>query len=189
MDRIADYSGTFLNHMEGNYRPGDRDLAVELAEALGLAVVEMRFTETSRPLLAGHFNGADRDPTNNIVFLFEMPEVQHRVMELLDRRFEEDVELREAMQAFREATARMPPLMSHFGIRYGSEAEQARVVEKLSGGLSAGLAERVNVWEVPAYKPIGGLPDIRQVFVTTNVLSIGTAGFDQAIELQAVRGE
>ena len=78
MRKIKDYEGTFLNHLEGMYRAEDRDAAVALAEALGLAVVEMRFTENSRPLLAGHFNSEDRDPTNNVVFLYEMPELLRR---------------------------------------------------------------------------------------------------------------
>lgn len=187
MNTISDYSGTFLNHMEGHYRPGERALAAEFADALGLAVVEMQFTPTSRPLLAAHFEGDDRDPTNNIVFLFEMPEVQQRVMAALDRQMEQDAELREAMEAYRDVAARMPAIMPHFGIRYRSEAEQAAVVDKLKTGISPELAKRLSVHEAPRYEPMPGLPDIKQVFVRTDVLSIGTAGFQQAIELQAVR--
>jgi len=41
---------------------------------------------------------------------------------------------------------------------------------------------------VPPYEPIDGLPDIRQVFLRTDVLSVGAAGFEQAIELQVERG-
>jgi hypothetical protein len=40
---------------------------------------------------------------------------------------------------------------------------------------------------VPAYKPIEGLPDIRQIFVRTDVFFVGAASFEQAIELQVVR--
>ena len=35
MNKIAEYGGTLLNHVETLYRPGERELAVELAEALG----------------------------------------------------------------------------------------------------------------------------------------------------------
>lgn len=35
----------FLNHMEGIYRPGDRELTVELVEALGLVTANIQFTE------------------------------------------------------------------------------------------------------------------------------------------------
>lgn len=188
MDKISDYEGTFLNHLEGMYRSEDRRAAVALAEALGLAVVELRFTENSRPLLAGHFNPQDRDPTNNIVFLYEMPDILQRTVDLLDRKIGEDKELGDAMAAYRQAAAAMPPIMPHFGIRYGSEDELKAVMARLTDGLAPAVASRVSLFEVPAYEPVPGLPDIRQVFVRTDILTIGTTAFEQAIELQAVRG-
>ncbi|MDR2857073.1 MAG: hypothetical protein LBV50_04415 [Novosphingobium sp.] len=188
MDRIGDYAGAFLNHLEGMYRPEDRALAIGLAEAIGLRVVEMKFTASSRPLLAGHFNDADRDPTNNILFLYEMPPMLLRVVDLLRDRVEHDAGLKEAMAAYRGAVAKAPPLAPHFGIRFGSEAALAAVLDRLAHGLGPELAARVSVWEVPPYEPIDGLPAVRQVFVRTDVMTVGTAGFEQAIELQALFG-
>ena len=63
MKRFAEYEGGFLNHLEGFYRAEDRELAVELAQALELAVSEIRFTAQSRPVTAVHPNADDRDPT------------------------------------------------------------------------------------------------------------------------------
>lgn len=187
MKRISEYQGCFLNHLEGVYRKEDRDLAIELAEALGLTVTEMRFTATSNPLLAVHPNGQDRDPTNNIIFLFEMPELQRRVLDLMERNVGRDEELGAAMEAYRTAARAMPPIMPHFGLRYGSTDELAAVVDRLENNLSEALKARIGVFEVPPYKAIDGLPDIRQVFVRTDVFGIGAIGFDQAIELQVVR--
>lgn len=188
MNRIDQYNGTFLNHLEGMYRAKDRSLAVELAEAIGLQVKELCFTATSRPLLSGHLNPEDPDPTNNIIFLYEMPELLRNVVNLLDKKIEADEELNAAMTTYREAVTRMPPMMPHFGIRFRTGSELGIVVDRLKNNLSPALAERVSVFEVPAYEPIKGLPDIRQVFVRTDVLTIGAAGFEQAIELQALRG-
>ena len=81
----------------------------------------------------------------------------------------------------------MPPILPHFGLRYGSADELQAVMNRLEHELSSALRERVSLFEVPAYEPIDGLPDIRQVFVVTDVLSVGAAGFDQAIELQVDR--
>lgn len=187
MKRFTDYEGGHLNHLEGFYRSEDRGLAVELAEALEMSVSEIQFTAQSRPVTALHPNAEDRDPTNNVIFLYEMPEVQRRVIDLIERRFETDPELREAVHVYRETARNMPPIMPHFGLRYRSAEKLQSVMDKLEQGLSPSLKSRVAVWEVPPYEPIEGLPDIRQVFVRTNVLTIGAAGFEQAIELQVVR--
>lgn len=187
MKRISEYEGSFLNHMEGIYRPGDRELAVELVEALGLVAAEIQFTENSRPTLAVHPNPGDRDPTNNVFFLYEMPERQKKVIDLMEQKIAADPELRDAVQDYRETAAKMPAVMPHFGLRYGSAAELQKVMDRLEHELSPALKERVGVFEMPAYEPIDGLPDIRQVFVRTDVFSVGAAGFEQAIELQVDR--
>jgi hypothetical protein len=187
MQQISDYAGAFYNHMEGIFRPEDRELALELAEALGLTVQEIRFTATSRPIIALHPNGEDKDPTNNVFFLFPMPEGQQKVLDLMKAKIAADPELDAAISEFREAAHRMPPMMPHFGLRYRSSAELKAVTDRIGNGLSPALKARVGLFEVPHYDPVGGLPDIRQVFVTTDVFTIGTAGFEQAIELQVDR--
>lgn len=188
MKRISEYEGSFLNHLEGFYRPEDRDLVVELVEALGLVAAEIQFTANSRPTLAVHPNAADRDPTNNVFFLYEMPEVQRKVIELMEQRIAADPQLRGAVEEYRETARKMPPIMPHFGLRYGSSEALEAVLDRLEHGVSPALGKRVSVWEVPPYEPIDGLPDIRQIFLRTDVLSVGTAGFEQAIELQVERG-
>jgi hypothetical protein len=187
MKKMSDYDGSFLNHMEGIYRAEDRSLVIELAQALGLAVSEIQFTAKSRPLIAVHPNADDRDPTNNVFFLYEMPEVQRRLVDLFEYQIDRDPELQEAMLAYREAAAKAPPIMPHFGLRYRSPSALEAVTDQLANGLSPELKSRVSVWEVPPYKPVNGLPDIRQVFVRTDVFFVGASPFEQAIELQVVR--
>ena len=98
-----------------------------------------------------------------------------------------ETELRAVIGEFRESARKMPPLMPHFGVRYRSSAELEAVTDRIANGLSPALKDRVSLFEVPHYDPVEGLPDIRQVFVTTDVFTIGTAGFEQAIELQVDR--
>jgi hypothetical protein len=186
--RMSEYEGSFLNHMEGVFRPEDRALAIELVKALGLAAAEIKFTENSKPLIAVHPNANDRDPTNNVFFLYEMPQVQRTVIDLMEKKFAADPELRDAMKAYRETTRHMPAIMPHFGLRYGSSEALQAVVDRLESELSPELEKRVAVFEGPPYEPIDGLPDIRQVFVRTDVFAVGATGFEQAIELQVERG-
>lgn len=187
MKTFSEYQGGFLNHLEGVYRPDDRALAKELAEALGLLVREVRFTETSHPLLSVHPNGEDLDPTNNVIFLYEMTPDDDAFVALLQDRMAADAELRSAVEARRERVRTRPASMPHFGLRYRSREALERVLDRLRAGLSADLAGRVSVAEMPAYKPIAGLPDIRQVFVSSDVFAIGSLGLDQVIELQVER--
>ena len=62
MTRISDYEGKLLSHLQGFFHPGDRDLAVELMEALGLACVEVR-TSGDHSLTRVHVNAGDGDDT------------------------------------------------------------------------------------------------------------------------------
>lgn len=187
MKKMAEYEGGFFNHMEGIYRSEDRDLAWELVEALGLVASEIRFTATSRPLIAAHPNSEDRDPTNNVFFLYEMPAEQRTVLDLMEKKTMEDQELHDAVETYRAKVRAMPPMMPHFGLRYGSSEALQKVMDTLEHDVSPALKKRVALFEVPAYKPIDGLPDIRQVFVRTDIFFVGAAGFEQAIELQVDR--
>lgn len=189
MKKMVEYEGGFFNHMEGIYRAEDRDLAWELVQALGLVASEIRFTATSRPLIAAHPNAEDRDPTNNVFFLYEMPAEQRTVLDLLDQKIAADKELNDAVETYRAKVRAMPPMMPHFGLRYSSAAALQKVMDTLENDISSDLKQRIALFEVPAYKPIDGLPDIRQIFVRTDVISVGAAGFEQAIELQVDRNK
>ena len=131
MKKIASYEGAFFNHMEGIYRAEDRQLAWELVEALGMVASEIRFTAKSRPLIAAHPNADDRDPTNNVFFLYEMPEEQRTVLDLMQQKISADPQLHDAVEAYRNKARAMPPIMPHFGLRYGSAQALQKVMDKL----------------------------------------------------------
>jgi hypothetical protein len=62
-----------------------------------------------------------------------------------------------------------------------------QVIEQLNA-TSEDLKARVTVTEMPPYPARPGMPDIRQVFVQSDVITTSPAGFGQAIELQVDRG-
>lgn len=186
--KISDYQGTFLNHLEANYRPGDCDLAVELVEALGLTAAPLEFTKNSpRPLIAIHPNAEDRDVTNNVIFIYEMAPAQAKLDSALRKKFLKDPELKEAVTSFQELFTQYPGGTPHFGLRYPSAEALDWAITKVQEGLSDELRQRVTITEMPPYPAMPGMPDIRQVFVHTDVITTSPAGFGQLIELQIER--
>lgn len=187
MKNISDYKGNLLNHLEGVYRPGDRPLVLELFEALNLVALEIKFTETMKPLVAIHPNGEDRDATNNIIFLSEMSGPQLAFEDLMQKKIEADPEMNAAMADYRDRVTTRPSGIPHFGFRYPSKQALEAVIEKLKTTLSPALKDRVSVREAPPYPVMAGMPDIRQVFVYTDVFTAGPIAYGQLIELQVVR--
>lgn len=188
MDRIADYTGVLLNHLEAVYRPGERDLAREFLAALGMAVREFSFTAGSPgQMFAVHVDETDQDMTNNIVFLHQMSPAQAQLDALLRERLASDPGLAAAYADWRQTMESAPGGTPHLGLRYRSMEAVDTVTEQLTTGLSDTLAGRVTVTEMPPYPARAGVPNIRQVFVYTDVVSTSMAGHGQLIELQVER--
>ena len=188
MQKIGEYSGQLLNHFEAVYRPGDRRLAREFLEALGLYVEDYAVSDPdAESMLAIHFEPADRDATNNLIFLHQMSAAQAAFDALLQSRLADDDALAGAHAEFLETVKRYPGATPHFGIRYRSMQALDEVVGRLDG-VSDELKRRVSINEMPPYPARPGMPDIRQVFVESNVISTSPAGFGQTIELQVERG-
>lgn len=186
MKRISEYSGVLLNHFEAMHRPGDRELAMEFLEALNLAVVELSFTATTK-LIAVHIDQDDRDYTNNVIFLHQMGPAHAALDALIQDRFKTDPELQAAYTQVRESMRTGPGGTPHFGLRYRSMEALESVMDQLRDKVSEPLKGRVTVTEMPAYPAKEGMPDIKQVFVYTDVLTTAPAGYGQLIELQVER--
>jgi hypothetical protein len=188
LQHISEYDGRLLNHLAVFYRPGERDLAWELAEAIGMTAVDIPIAE-GFSLIAAHPNDDDRDITNNIIFLSEMEPMQAALDGLIAKKAAADPELSEVLNAYRERSKAQPESHPHFGIRFTSSETLDPVVEKLRTQLSPALRERVTVTETPPYGTIPPFPDIRQVFVHTDVFATGSHLYGQIIELQVERGK
>ena len=188
--KISDYDGGLLNHLEAVYRPGDHELAVEFLQALGLSVAEIKFTQTStKRLVAVHPNANDRDPTQNVMYLYEMAPAHAELDAVMQKKLASDPELQGAMAKFREVVRQTPGGTPHFGLRYTSAKALEPVLENLQSKVSPALHERVTVKEMPPYDVKEGMPSIRQVFVYTDVITASPGGYGQLIELQVDRGK
>jgi hypothetical protein len=185
--KISEYSGQLLNHLEAVYRPGDRRLAREFLTALGLYVEDYSVADPEATSMLGiHFEPADRDSTNNVIFLHQMSAPQAAFDSLLQARLADDDALASAHAEFLEAIKRYPGATPHFGIRYRSMDAVDQVIERLNG-VSEELKRRLSVEEMPPYPTRAGMPDIRQVFVQSDIITTSPAGFGQMIELQVER--
>ena len=186
MRRSSASQGNLLSHLNAVYRPGDRDLAVELAEALGLTPVVMPITETFT-LVAAHADGRDQDAVVNVVYLSEMAPGQAELESAIEEKAAADARLGEVLEAYRTQARERPDSSVHFGVLFPTDAALEPVLDKLRNQLSPALRQRVSVNELPAYGPVPGFPDIRQVFVYTDVFTAGSALLGQLIELQVER--
>lgn len=188
MNTISEYAGVLLNHCEAVYRPGDRELAKEFLAALGMAVREFSFTANSpSQMFAVHPEPTDQDPTTNIIFLHQMSSAQTALDDVLRKKFQTDPELTEAYAGWREFMTTAPGGTPHLGVRYRSMEAVDRIKETLADGLSSDLAKRVTVNEMAPYPARPGVPNIRQVFVYSDVLTTSMAGYGQLFELQVER--
>jgi hypothetical protein len=188
MRNISEYEGTLMNHLQGFYRSGDRALAIELVKALGLTCVEVPITDTFS-LIRAHANAKDLDKVDNVIFLAEMGQGQAKLEALLQKRMATDPELNEAISQYRHGARTNGDGHSHFGLRFPSTEALQPVLEKLRTDLSFPLRDRVSMQEAPSYGQVADFPDIRQIFVYTDVFTFGSATYGQLIELQVERGK
>jgi hypothetical protein len=184
--RISDYEGKLLSHLQGFYRRGDRDLAVELMEALGLACVEVP-TSGDHSLTRVHVNPGDRSNIDNVMFLSEMPAHQAKLEDLLHDRMASDGELRDAIMLCRTVACTNGDGSPHFGVHYPTNADLEHAMDAVQNHLSQALAERVSMKEMPPYGAVADFPDMRQVFLHTDVFAFGSTTLGQTIELQVER--
>ena len=186
MSGICNYEGKLLSHLQGFYRHGDRDLAVELMEALGLACVEVQ-TSGDHSLTRVHVNPGDRSNVDNVMFLSEMPAHQAKLEDILLDRTVNDFELRDAVMLYRTVAHTNGDGSPHFGVHYPTNADLEHAMDAVQNHLSQTLAERVSMKEMPPYGAVADFPDMRQVFLHTDVFAFGSTTLGQTIELQVER--
>jgi hypothetical protein len=185
MDGIAEYRGGLLNHLEALYRPGDRELAIEFVEALGCTTTHTDFaTETGATYISVHPHGAESDPLNNVFFVSEMLPGQVALEDMVRAKIDADEALQAAIGAYREKARTFPFGIPHFGLRYPSVEAVEAVVERLQGGISPALKERVTVHPKQVFEASDGIPRVTQVFVYNDVVVTGSSALGQLIELQ-----
>jgi len=155
-------------------------------EALGLACVEVQ-TSGDFSLTRVHVNSDDRNNVDNVMFLSEMPPVQAKLEALLQERMATDRELRAAVEQYRASARFNGDGTPHFGVHFPTNADLERAISTVQNHLSPALAKRVSMKEMPSYGAVADFPDMRQVFLYTDVFAFGPTTLGQTIELQVER--
>ena len=184
--KIADYRGTLLSHVETLYRPGERELAITLAQALGCVVTDTGFKgDNEDSFLAAHPNPDDQDVQNNAFYMSQIRPEQLAVEERLRQFSEADGAFATQLEAYRNAARTKPFGVPHFALRYTSrqaiEAAEARINEVLKPKLGDRLHLRVFYPD----DPDAAVGNSVQGFVYQDVVVSGSFLMGQIIELQS----
>ena len=179
-----------LNHVELVYAPGERPLARCLLEGLGFRVQDPQTEPISEQLapaasryMVVYLDSDDDDVFDNVLYVSEASEDQWRFECALRDRLANDEELAAAHRKLREAFARRPQAMTHFGVAYPSLEEVEAAMTRIAN--TPQLEGRVTLSNL--YKPgEAGAVDapLAQSFVHTDVLTTGLLCAGQQIELQ-----
>jgi hypothetical protein len=175
-----------LSHVEAIYRPGDRELVIDLFEALGCKTYD---TGTKSPAGSTYIS-VHPDPDvrcqDDVIYLSEMPAEQRRLEDVLRRRIEADEELRAARDLYRGMANERPFGLSHVAVRYPSFESLERVLDGLEDRLTPQLKSRVMLKIFrPGDSDEIGVDNSIQAFVYTDLAVSGISAFGQVFELAA----
>jgi hypothetical protein len=174
-----------LSHVEVAYRPGERQLAIALFEAMGCKTYE-----TDTPSLAGStYVSAHPDPAvrgmDNVLYLSEMTDEQAGLEELLRQRISTDAELIAARDRYRGLVGQKPFGFAHVAVRYPSYD----VLEAVLAGLEQKLTPEMRARSVLRIFRPGDAEEIQwesvQAFLYTDIAVSGISAFGQVFELSA----
>jgi hypothetical protein len=183
----ADKTGALLNHIEAVYRPGERQLAIDLFEALGCATADTGvMNETGSSYVAVHPDPGDCN-YDNVIYLGEMAGEQLKLEDMLRQRSDSDSELRATLDAFRSSAHERPFGHAHIAVRYPSFEGLQDVLDRIEERLTPQLKPRVriNVFRPGDHDEVG--PDSIQAFVYTDVVGCGLLAAGQVLELAAYK--
>ena len=186
MEKISQYAGNLLNHVETLYHPGERDLAIQLAEALGCTITDTGFKgDGHETFLAVHPNPNDLNPQNNAFYMSPMRPEQQALEDHLRRLSGEDRDLRAKLEDYR-MTARTKPFgVPHFALRYSSGKAVQEVADRVNAVLSQRLGDRLHVRVFRPGDADAAVDGLVQGFVYQDVIVSGSFFYGQLIELQS----
>lgn len=186
MDRIADYSGPLLSHVETLYRPGERDLAIELVEALGCVVSDTGFKgDGADTFLAVHPNSGDRDVEKNVFYMSQARPEQLLVEQQLQNLVGADQAFSALLNGYRQAARSKPFGIPHFAIRYMSGEAVRETEERINNRLRDLLGDRLHLRVFYPGERDAAVETLVQGFLHQDVIVSGSFLLGQVIELQA----
>jgi hypothetical protein len=176
-----------LSHVEAVYRPGDRQLAIDLFEALGCRTIE---TDT-RSIAGGTYVSVHPDPMDrsfdNVIYLSEMPAQQHRLETVLAEAIASNEELRSSREHYRSLADDHPYSLCHIALRYPS----FQVIDEVLAGIEDRLTPEMKARSTlkvlrPGDDDHVGFDSI-QAFLYTDIAVSGISAFGQVFEMAAYR--
>lgn len=186
MNVIAEYKGRLLNHVEALYRPGERELAIELVQALGCAITDTGFqSDRGSTFLAIHPNLDDRDIQSNVFYISEMTHEQQAVEDRLRRLVSEDGGFRDSLEKYRDKARGRPFGVPHFALNCQSREEVEAVVQRINESLLPRLKDRLHVKVFRPEDPDRAGADIIQCFLYQDIIVSGAFLLGQLIEIQS----
>jgi hypothetical protein len=169
------------NHTELVYRPGGRELAIRVFEALGCRVVA-----NPSPYLLVLVEPSERGPLDNVLYASECTPEQEALERALGTELARPGPLGDAFRAQQAMLRKVPQNSTHLGIRLPSVAALDAAIEKIEK-VGAELGGRLGVSGVFRPGDPGSLaPNLVQAFVHTDIVAAGLVTLGQHFELQAL---
>lgn len=176
-----------LSHVEAVYRPGDRQLAINLFEALGCRTLD---TGTKSPAGATYVS-VHPDPNDrshdNVIYFSEMPAEQVALEKVLRERIDADEALRASRDSYSRMANERPYGLSHVALRYPTFEAIESVLDGLEERLGPELRSRI---QLKVFRP-GESEDIGwdsiQAFIYTDLVVCGISPFGQVFEFSAYK--
>ena len=186
MEKISEYRGNLLNHVETLYRPGERDLAIRLAEALGCTISDTGFKgDGSETFLAVHPNPSDPNPQNNAFYMSPMRPEQEALEDHLRQLSGKDGDFKRRLEAYRAAARTKPFGVPHFALRYSSGKAVQDAADRISAALASKLGDRLHLRVFRPGDADAAVDDLVQGFLHQDVIVSGSFLYGQLIELQS----
>lgn len=190
MQKIAQYKGKLLNHIEALYRPGERELAIDLAEALGCAISDTGFKgDGADTFLAVHPNPDDRNAQNNVFYMSQIRPEQLALEERLRDLARQDSNLADDLKSYSHAARTKPFGVPHFSLRYPSGQAVEEVASRIEKSLKQRLADRLHFRIFRPEDADAAVANLIQGFLYQDVIVSGSFLMGQLIELQTQPNE
>ncbi len=185
MKSIMEYQGKLLNHVETLYRPGERELAIELALALGCAITDTGFKgDGVDTFLAVHPNPEDQNSQNNVFYMSQIRPEQLAVEARLKRLSEEESDFARLLENYRVAARTKPFGVPHFALRYLSGRDVEDAAERINTSLKPKLKDRLHLRIFRPEDADAAGENVIQGFLYQDVIVSGSFLMGQLIEMQ-----
>lgn len=172
-------SSPFVNHVEMNFQPGERESARALFECMGFGVWD------HGPWLVVSVDPDTANGVDNVMYASEPIPAQQRFEDALAKALADNPEVTEAFEHFKDVRVAHPQYSFHFGASMGSQEEWQERTDRLKEAAVSHPVLKGRI-EVSVFTPgdPGSVGNVYQAFVLTDILSTGTLQTGLIFEVQ-----